>query len=174
MKLLKKTALVCTTVLISLPAFAGESKLSDVDVVVDLSAFTDSNALTYWPELDKDLEAALSQHAMIEPISEAPRIRVEINKVAVDGDTILPDSGEFNQLEGTIAVYESLNADGANVKQTADDAPISSFPLRLTAQTADTANEEGWTVFIPPSKDDFYNALVNAYAERTLEKVAEK
>lgn len=160
--------------MVSTPALSGDTKLSDLEVVVDLSAFSDSNALNYWPDLEKDLSAALSERAKVDPVSEAPRIRVEITKISVDGDTLLSESGEFNRMEGTVVVYESLNADGSTVKQTSGDAPLNSFPVRMSAQTADTPLEEGWSVYVPPSKDEFYDVLVDTYADTVLERVDDK
>ncbi len=170
MKFVKTTAFLCATALVSAPALAADMKLSGVEVVADLSAAGDNNALNFWPNLDRDLAAALSERATVDPISEAPRIRVEINKISVDGDTLLTDSGEFNRLEGTVVVYESLNADGASV----DQDRLNSFPVRLGAQTADTPIEEGWTMYIAPSKEEFYRVMVDTYADTVLERVEEK
>ncbi|WP_306115549.1 MULTISPECIES: hypothetical protein [unclassified Roseovarius] len=173
MKLLKTTALLCATALVSTPALAADTELSNVEVVVDLSAIDGSNALSYWPDLEKDLAAALTERAAVDPVSEAPRIRVEINKISVDGDTLLADSGEFNRMEGTVVIYESLNSDGSTVKTTGDER-LNSFPVRLSAQTADTPIEEGWTMYVPPSKDKFYSVMVDTYADTVLERVEDK
>lgn len=168
MKLLKTTALICTTALVATPALASNAQLSGVEVVADLSAADGKNALTFWPDLEKDLSAAFSERADIDPASEAPRIRVEINKISVDGDTLLSDSGDFNRMEGTVVVYESLNASGMS------DERLNSFPVRLGAKTAETPLEEGWTVYIAPSKGEFYDVMVDTYAETVLDRVEEK
>lgn len=174
MKLLRTAVLTATTALVSLPALAETKVLSSVEVEADLSAYSDSNALEFWPTLDKDLSQAIAQRVEFDDSSEAPRVRVEINRIAIDGDTILPDTGEFNQLEGTVQVYEGLNAGNANSEVgLSNDEAVQSFPFRLTAETAEGEAPEGW-ILIPPSKDDFYSALVNAYADGVLERIKAK
>ena len=174
MKLLWTTAL-CTGMALAFagPLAAMDKTLSGVEVKVDLSAFEDNNVLDYWSTLGEDITTAIAAQVTVDDTAEAPRISVEINKVAIDGDTVLPDSGEFNQLEGTVTTFAGINkttAQAAEVNGT--DANIGSYPLRLSAVTGDQAVAEGWVV-VPPSQDDFYNALITAYAAAIVERIEE-
>jgi hypothetical protein len=123
--------------------------------------------------------AAVALNAIVglpacETVKGSGRVRVEINRIAIDGDTILPDSGEFNQLEGTVRVYEGLNAGNANPEVgLSNDEAVQSFPFRLKAETADGEAPEGW-ILVSPSKDDFYSVLVNAYADGVLDRIKVK
>lgn len=175
MKLLLTTAL-CTGMTLATvgPLAAQDQTLSAVDVKVDLSAYEDANVLKYWPTLEGDLAAAIASKVTVEDSADAPRVAVEINKVAINGDTVLPDTGEFNQLEGTVSTYEGIN-DAVSVS--ADDLEnpdeqIGSYALQMSAVTGDTAVPEGW-VTIEPSQDDFYNALIDAYAATVVERLDE-
>jgi hypothetical protein len=173
MKRLLTTALFTGMTLASVgPVLAMEKTLSGLDVKVDLSAYADNNVLKYWPTLEADLATAIASKVTLNDTADAPRIAVEINKVAIDGDTILPDTGEFNQLEGTVSTFEGLNdavATNADSLENPDEQ-IGSYALQMTAVTGDTPAPEGW-VTIEPSQDDFYMALVDAYATTVVERL---
>ncbi|MGR3548382.1 MAG: hypothetical protein ACU0CB_15655 [Roseovarius sp.] len=173
MKLLLSTAL-CTGLTLTAvsPVAAMEKTLSGLDVTVDLSAYEGNNVLKYWPTLEADLATAIASKVTLDDAADAPRIVVEINKVAIDGDTILPDTGEFNQLEGTVSTFEGLNdAVAVSADRLEDpDEQIGSYALQMTAVAGETPAPEGW-VTITPSQDDFYAALVDAYATTVVERL---
>ena len=173
MKRLLTTALFTGMTLASVgPVLAMDKTLSGLDVKVDLSAYADNNVLKYWPTLEADLATAIASKVTLNDTADAPRIAVEINKVAIDGDTILPDTGEFNQLEGTVSTFEGLNdavATNADSLENPDEQ-IGSYALQMTAVTGDAPAPEGW-VTIEPSQDDFYAALVDAYATTVVERL---
>lgn len=171
MKILQTTALCSVFALAAAgPLAAMDKTLSGVEVKSNLSAYEDSNAIEFWPTLDEDLASAIASMVNVDDGAEAPRIVVEINKVAIDGDTVLPDSGEFNQLEGTVTTREwgddtTTSSHGESI---ADQS--GSYPLLLTAVSANREVPDDW-ILIPPSQDDFYNALINAYATEIVERV---
>lgn len=171
MKLLWTTAL-CTGLAFAVagPLAAMEKTVSGVEVKADLSAYVDNNVLKYWPTLEEDITTAIASKLTVDDAADAPRISVEINKVAIDGSTVLPDSGEFNQLEGTITTHSGINSVDALAKGAAADKLIGSYPLQMTAVTGTTSVPEGW-VTVEPSQEDFYNALINAYATAIVERI---
>ncbi len=171
MKTLATAAFVLATS-VAAPALASQDiSLNDVDVRAELTDFTDSNALKYWPDIERDLQAAIAQRVELSGMEEDPRIEVEISKISVDGDTFLPDSGEFNQLEGIVKIYEGADAVTVQGRNSLDeDAPISTYPLRLSAVPPSSEAPEGY-VMVPPSQDDFYNAMVQAFARLVVEDI---
>jgi len=132
--------------------------------------FSDSNVLKFWPTLEQDITTAISSQVTVDDGADAPRISVEINKVAIDGDTVLPDSGEFNQLEGTITTYEGNNNVLSVSQGQARDALIGSYALRVSAVSGDRVMPKGW-VTVAPSQEAFYNALIKAYATEIVERI---
>lgn len=173
MKFFKTTALCSVLALAAAgPLAAMEKTLSGVEVKSDLSSYEDNNVLKYWPTMDEDLAVAISSKLNIDDTAEAPRISVEINKVAIDGDTVLPDSGEFNQLEGTVTTYEGMNNHDAVSKGQTQDALIGSYALRMSAVSEERQMPDGW-VTVAPSQEDFYNALIDAYAAAVVERIGE-
>ncbi|MGQ3489486.1 hypothetical protein [uncultured Roseovarius sp.] len=153
---------------VAAPLAAEEKTLSDVEVKTDLSAFENSNALEFWPTLSEDIGEAIASQLTIDDQSGEPRIVVAINKVAINGETTLPDTGEFNQLEGTVTTFP---AKGAANTETGDSSSASgSYALKVSATSGEVDVPENWIV-IPPSQDDFYEALTNAYAMEVVERI---
>ncbi|RKT28189.1 hypothetical protein BXY70_3549 [Roseovarius halotolerans] len=171
MKLLWSTAICAGLALGIAPVSAQEKTLSNVEVKSDLSAFEDSNALEFWPDLTQDLGKAIATHVNIDDQAEAPRMVVEINKIAINGEPVLPESGEFNQIEGTIALHPA-NTAGGNTETDANLPPMGSYALTVSAKAAGGEAPEGWVV-IPPTEGDFYDVLINAYAMEVVERLEE-
>ena len=174
MKLMQSTALVVASVAATTAWAAQDVSLYDVEVRAELSDFSDSNALKYWPNLEADLQRAIVDRVELSGAAEDPRIEVEISKISVDGDTFLPDSGEFNELEGVVKFYEGDSAVSVQGKATSDqNLPDSSYPLRLSARSPEGNPPEGW-VMVPPSQDDFYNVMVEAFADEIVEDIEQQ
>lgn len=173
MKLLQTTILCSVFALAAAgPLAAMEKTLSGVKVHSNLSAYEEANVLKYWPTLDEDIATAIASKVNIDDGADAPRISVEINKVAIDGDTVLPDSGEFNQIEGTVTTHEGKNSTASQSEGEAEDAQIGSYALRMTAVSEERETPDGW-VTVRASQDDFYNTLVNGYATEIVERIEE-
>lgn len=169
-----RTTLLCSVfaLVATGPLAAMEKIVSGVEVKSDLSAFEDNNVLKFWPTLDEDIATAIASKLTVDNKAEAPRISVAINKVSIDGDTVLPDSGEFNQIEGTVTTHEGINNHAAVSKGQTQDALIGSYGLRMSARSGERQVPDDW-VTVAPSQADFYNALVDAYATAVVERIAE-
>lgn len=153
---------------VAAPLAAEEKTLSDVEVKTDLSAFENSNALEFWPTLSEDIGEAIASELTIDDQSGESRIVVAINKVAINGETTLPDTGEFNQLEGTITTFPAKGA--ANTETGDSSSATGSYALKVSATSGEVDVPENWIV-IPPSQGDFYEALTNAYAMEVVERI---
>lgn len=173
MQLIRITTL-CSVIALAAagPLAALEKTLSAVNVKSNLSSYENNNVLKFWPTLDEDLAMPIASKLTIDNKSDAPRISVEINKVSVDGDTALPDSGEFNTLEGTVTTHAGVSESVAGAQDEATDAQTGSYPLRLTAISGEHDMSGDWLV-VAPSQDDFYNAMIDAYAAAIVERVEE-
>ncbi|GGO60364.1 hypothetical protein SAMN05444398_11123 [Roseovarius pacificus] len=153
---------------VAAPLVAEEKTLSAVEVKTDLSAFENSNALEFWPTLSEDIGQAIASELTIDDQSKEPRIVVSINKVAINGETTLPDTGEFNQLEGTVTMFPARGADNSETSNSS--SATGSYALKVSATSGEVDVPENWIV-IPPSQDDFYEALTNAYAMEVVERI---
>ncbi len=171
MNILKSATVSATVLLTSTAALASQDVWTSVDVEADLSAFEQSNALDYWPTLERDLSAAIAERVDIRAGEDAPALRVEINKVAIDGNVVLPATGEFNEIVGTIAVIDDGVPTSSNNEVASQNIPEQSFALRVYAQLEEGQTPPEGYILVAPSKDDFYTALVDAYAKEVVEYV---
>ncbi|MDF3413635.1 hypothetical protein HKX62_04150 [Sulfitobacter sp. M74] len=157
---MKKLTLATT---VSVMALAGTAMAGDMDGVSEIRVSTsydaaqDSNAAAYFPEIATDVQVAIAKLIPSSDNAADPIIRVDLRKVALDGDTILPDTAEFNQLEGVVAIDTNTGEGGQ------------SFKVNIVAATDMTAVPEGF-VGIAPSPDDFYNAMVEGFALNVAER----
>ncbi|MCV3270985.1 hypothetical protein [Roseobacter sinensis] len=156
----KKTTIAATVSLAALAASGAIAGVNDIDVQAKIEAPQGSNALDLYPTIAEDLERALIER--IDALSNDPSdptLTVKIKRVSLDGDTILPDSAEFNELEG----FVSFEGGSRQVVET----------IRLSAHTDESAVPAGY-VAIPPSQDDFYDAMLTAFADRVVEMLPEE
>ena len=140
------------------PARAEDATVKDVSVNIDIDAATGANALTYYPEMADDLKRFIVAEL---PVSDDPNgytVQVDVQSVTLNGDTMLPDSREFNQIEGVMSVL----APDTN-------ANTESYPIRVYARSADHAVPAGYAV-IEPSSDDFYQAMIDGFATEVADK----
>ncbi|MEM9636113.1 MAG: hypothetical protein AAGA94_00580 [Pseudomonadota bacterium] len=154
----KKTTFAATVSLAALAAsgaVAGPG-VSDIDVQAKIAAPQGSNALDLYPTIAEDLERAILERVDTANDPNGPTITVKIKRVSLDGDTILPDTAEFNELEGFLSYQGGSREVVENII--------------LSAHTDESAVPAG-VIAIPPSQDDFYDAMLTAFADRVVELV---
>lgn len=149
--------------LVTSPALAQVPTIAGVDVHAELEDVEGANAMTFWPDLPRDLEAAIT--AASAPADRAPRIEVRLTEISLDGATALPVDGRFNTLEGWVYVYGDPDSDAEPA------APIHSERLRLEASMLPSGG--AGNVALPEDRA-VYDALIAAFAAITLEAVPEQ
>lgn len=157
-------ALVAVAGLGLLPALAiaaEDATVKDIDVSTEIEGVEGANALDYYPDLETDLEKAVAQLVEVTDDPNGYDIDVKVQSVSLDGDTVLPDTQEFNQMEGVVVITSPMT-----------DQDPHSYPVRLIAITNESAVPEGF-IQINPSPDDFYNAMVQAFASNVAENLPE-
>ncbi|WP_299736363.1 hypothetical protein [uncultured Roseobacter sp.] len=158
---LKTTALVVSVgaaAFMASGATAGQG-ISSIDVKAQVGAPQGSNALDLYPTIADDLTREILSRVDTTNDPEGGVISVKIKRLSLDGDTILPDSAEFNELEGFLS-YEGGSRDFVEM-------------IRLSARTDEQAVPEGF-VSVAPSNADFYDAMLAAFADRIVELVPEE
>lgn len=163
MNKLRTTAIALATVATAAMAQANTITVAEIDVKSDLSDFANSNALEYWPDIEKDLNEALMKHVEYKDEPFGDRLVVKISDVSLNGNPMLPQTGEFNRLEGAVVLYDYAEPSRNGDENDTTIKAIHSFPLSISAVAGDTAVPAA-TIVIPPSKDDFYTALVEGFA----------
>ena len=155
------TAATAALALLSAPALAAsEPTVKEVNVTAQVTNL-DSNAQEFYPNIAHDI---LTEITNIMPLTHDQQgfvIDVVVQNVSLDGNSVLPDSREFNQIEGVM----SIRAQDTN-------ANSESFPIKVVAQGAGVATPEGFAV-VEPSTTDFYQALIAGFAREVAERETE-
>ncbi len=157
----KKVTLAAAVSLMALStaSFAAEPPtLSEINVSASYNAAEDSNAAELFPSITDDVQAAIAKLVPMSDSAADPSLRVDIRKVALDGDTMLPDSAEFNEIEGVVS-FQTNTGDAGK-----------SFPVNIKAVMDETMVPEGY-VAVPPSLDDFYRAMVDGFAMKVAQEI---
>jgi len=152
----KKSALIVSLAVATfaaMPAVAEKPAISKIDIKTNFDAAQNSNALVLYPEIETDLAQSIASRVETSEDADDPTIRIEITKISLDGDTMLPDSAEFNELEGLV-IFEDNN----------NEIPSQTFPVMVAAYSADTIVPEGY-VLMAPDREDFYQGLLSTFAD---------
>lgn len=145
---------------LSSAAFAAEPvAFSEVNVEASIDAAQDANALMMYPEIVTDLQAAVRTRIVGSADAGDPTIRIDIRKISLDGDTMLPDNKEFNEIEGVVAITDDNGEIGAQ-----------SFAVKVAAYPAEQIVPEGY-IAVAPSEADFYAAMINGFADVVAQQV---
>lgn len=148
------TAALASIAVLSSPVWAADaSTVKEVNVTAEVTKL-DAKAQEYYPNIAHDILAKIVEKM---PLTDDPQgyvVNVNIQHMSLDGDTVLPDSREFNRLEGVMSVISPDTNAGAE-----------SYPIRIAAHSADSAVPDGY-VTVEPSNNDFYFALVDGFAQQ--------
>ncbi|MEX3315593.1 hypothetical protein [Sulfitobacter sp. PS-8MA] len=139
-------------------AFADEElRISAIDVESSVAASAESNGLQFYPDLEEDLRSEVAERVPLSSDGADPQIKIDIRKIALNGATMLPETMEFNQLEGVVDITSPTGATAGY-----------SFPVKVTAASGDGIVPEGY-VTVAPSDSEFYVALVSTFADVVVE-----
>ena len=151
----KKIALAASVSMIALSSAtyaAEEAKVSNIDVTATMSSSDDGNGMTFYPDIATDIKAAVATRVPSSTDATDPTIRIDVRKITLNGAAMLPETKEFNELEGVV-----------DISSTDGSSSSFSFPIKIAAYSGDQLVPEGYIV-VPPSDADFYNAMVEAFA----------
>ncbi len=139
-------------------AFAEDRTLiAEADVKVELDD-VQANALEYWPDIERDLEEKLASAIAPHYSGDGYDVTIRLSEISIDGSALLGNEGEFNTLTGWVVVREQHNP-----------APVERVWVSLTAKTGEVDPEAD--IVIAPARNAFYNALLDRFAERTVEEI---
>lgn len=143
-------------------AYAEQVAVAAVEVAAELSDVNNKKALEYYPDIGVDLQAAITEELSPLTGEDGYTVKVRVDTISLDGQPLRDDKG-FNRLEGWVYVYPPAAKEQAASADATDSTPQEEFNIQLDA----TAMGYG----IQPGSDDFYRAMVLAFAQSTGEKV---
>ncbi len=171
----KLNALMLGTALAVAPlaAVAADPQLSEIEVNVELEAATDSNALEFWPTLEADLEARLAQ-AFADNITTEPtasRLQVNISEVSVDGNALLAGAGEFNTLNGTVALFPPTQDSAGGTDSGVEPPMTAAAGVYAVPELPATLPSDGPVMILSPSDGTVYNVMLDKFTEVVVRRV---
>ncbi|WP_109464453.1 hypothetical protein [Albibacillus kandeliae] len=158
--LLQTTAAIFATAALAAPVFAAsQAPIHEVSVTTDYSGLEDSNAKDFYPTISEDLMTAIAERIQMSDDPTGYTIDVTIQSVNLDGETVLPENKEFNSIDGVMNI-SAPDAKGAT----------NAIPIKVRATTVDGTVPEGYSA-VAPSDSDFYQAMIQGYADAVVEKL---
>lgn len=152
--LLTTSATLCVATLAS----AEQVSFSDIDVTVELGDVQNANALEYWPKIEADMEKVMTERVSAFYAPDGVDIDVSITEVSLSGSKLLSEGGEFNTLKGWVYVRDENNGN-----------LLDTFHINLRAETGQVGWQDG--AIKVPEMQAFYEALLEAFAEKTVAQV---
>lgn len=143
-------------------AFAEQVSVSAVEVDAELSNVSNEKALDYYPDIKADLQAAIAEELFALAAEDGHTVKVRISEISLDGQPLQDDKG-FNTLDGWVYVYPPESDQQAVDSNATKPEPLSEFNIKLNATTVGAG--------ILPGTDDYYNAMIEAFAQSTGEQV---
>lgn len=132
--------------------------VSEVNVTADMSSIGNRNAVRYWQNLGTDLEAAMAAE-FVGHVDPAGRIvNVDIDELSLSNIMTADRVSEDARLAGQVEV---VGADGTST-------------YNVSATTRDVATflpTDANITTIPPTSQQFYGAVVRAFARGAAEVV---
>ena len=152
-----KLTAVTALALLPIGVFA-ETPISEVNVHANLNENVDANAMQYYPQIETDVQRLIAERLDLTGDAGDPMIDVEIKGVMLDGDSVLPDSAEFNELRATINYTDDNNEINAEA-----------YPVWIKASTGETPMDG--VVYLAPGQDDFYVAMISTLADTVVDNI---
>ena len=143
--------------------YAEQVTVSAVEVAAELADVNNKKALEYYPNVQVDLQAALTDQLAPLVGDDGHTVTVRIDEISLDGQPLREDQG-FNTLTGFVYVLPPTEAQSDSDQEPADTAAVETFNIQLTATSLGAG--------LQPGSDDYYRAMVLAFAQSAAEKVA--
>lgn len=144
-------------------AYAEQVTVSGVEVAAELADVNNKQALEYYPEVQVDLQAALSEQLAPLAGDDGYTVKVNVVEISLDGQPLSDDKG-FNTLAGWVYVFPPVDAQSDKDDEPADGAAVEEFNIQLNATTMGDG--------LLPGTEDYYRAMILTFAQSAGEKVA--
>lgn len=164
MPCIKTLAAALTATILGTAAFAEVDKIAKVDVTTDLTAIKDEQAVAYWGNLEKDLEAAIGARVgdlMAEEGREGAEILVDIREVEL-----------ANAFERELNLGDAVLVGQVNINDQTDNSNYDAYELSVSLENAHIVLAEGEVLRLSTSDtDETYRKLVDTFAEGVVSRL---
>ena len=135
--------------------------VKELTVNSEYTALKDSNAQEYFPTLATDLMTSIADKIAMTTEDAGYVVEVNLQEVRMDDSAMLPESREFNQMDGVVSITSPQA-----------DAGAESYPVKIVAMDPAGTVPEGY-IAVSPSSDDFYRAMIEGYANAVVDVLPE-
>ena len=144
------------------PGFAGMDMVSAIDVTIDLPAITNKAAALRFTHIADDLKNAISTLLVDRLAPEGVKIGIDISEVELS-NTYTEDAGTADtRLVGIVSITD-----------VADNSNFDSYTLSVDVNQVMTFMPAATDMkTVKASSDQYYNALIKAFAASVVEKLA--
>lgn len=161
MPCIKTLAAALTATALGTMAFADVDKVSRVDVTTDLTAIKDEQAVAYWGNLEKDLEAAIGARVSDLMADEGAEILVDIREVEL-----------ANAFERELNLGDAVLVGQVNINDQTDNSNYDAYELSVSLQNAHVVLAEGEVLRLSTTDtDETYRKLVDAFADGVVSRL---
>jgi hypothetical protein len=156
------TSATALLLVISSAEAEGAKTVKSVDVETDISAIENPAAATYWTSVSDDLENAI-----------VARITEQISKDGVDVSIDISEVELSSGFEDVLGVADTKLVGRVKMTHASDNTRFETFDLSVDVNSAMPYLPEGIDVtVVPASAPEFYEAMINAYAQAVVDRLA--
>ena len=165
---LAATALIA---LLSTPLHAAVDNVARIDATVDVSAIKDTQAATFWANLEADLENAIAARLTDRLVSKEAKPDADGK---IDGAQIIVD---INEVELASAFERELNLGDAvlvgdvTIRDDTDMANTDTYELTVSLENAKVVVPEGTMLVLSTDTGEAYKRLVEAFADGVVSRL---
>ncbi|WP_374396288.1 hypothetical protein [Tabrizicola sp.] len=165
---LAATALIA---LLSTPLHAAVDNVARIDATVDVSAIKDTQAATFWANLEADLENAIAARLTDRLASKEAKPDADGK---IDGAQIIVD---INEVELASAFERELNLGDAvlvgdvTIRDDTDMANTDTYELTVSLENAKVVVPEGTMLVLSTDTGEAYKRLVEAFADGVVSRL---
>ena len=165
---LAATALIA---LLSTPLHAAVDNVARIDATVDVSALKDTQAATFWANLEADLENAIAARLTDRLASKEAKPDADGK---IDGAQIIVD---INEVELASAFERELNLGDAvlvgdvTIRDDTDMANTDTYELTVSLENAKVVVPEGTMLVLSTDTGEAYKRLVEAFADGVVSRL---
>lgn len=160
-KIMRNSAAALAMLSMSAAPLFANAPVSAIDVGIENLGIADFEAQPFVGQLTRDLKQAIAERVILADNAQSVDIDVEIRNLSLNGLPVGEDAMNFNEMDGVVAIKAAGTPD-----------TVLTYPVQLAAYQADVTAPEGWTV-VSADNDDFYTAMVEKFAEETVEWLAQ-
>lgn len=151
--------------------YAGVDKVAKIDATVDVSAISNTQAATFWANLEADLENAIAARVTERLATEEVK---PDDQGRIDGAQIIVDVREVelaSAFERELNLADAVLVGQVTIVDDTDNTNADGYELSVSLETAKIIVPEGATLILSADTSGAYTRLVEAFADGVVSRL---